>query len=66
MVHPCLSHTTVEPIEISASVRTVQMTLNYDLEKILLEEYAAPYWNLTFKGMGILRGSQDSHRRDHS
>ena len=44
-----VTHTTVKPIEISASVRTVQMTLNYDLEKILLEEYAAPYWNLTFE-----------------
>ena len=42
------SKLSVEPTIISAPAFFMEESISYDLEKILLEDYAAPYWNLTY------------------
>jgi hypothetical protein len=37
----------VEARPMSAIVVAMEETINYDMEKLLLENYAAPYWDLT-------------------
>ncbi len=43
------SKLSVEPKIISAPALSMEESMGYDREKILLEDYAAPYWDLTFE-----------------